>query len=210
MVLLQLATASKWLGPDGQRVFAACRALNAMRPPQTVFQFLMIVRTHHRCSFIEYGANPASSARMLFHGFLDGIWGAVMPSFATAGVVHRECSLMTVYDTNFEAAIAWQRGDIVIDNMRDRSLNLLIGTHGYLGARLRIETLRDSFVPAGPYVARVGRHYIRLMFTEAMFETDDGFVWNIRVSFDLGEPLVIDVIDRPTVPAGPRYCELLG
>jgi hypothetical protein len=146
---------------------------------------------------------------MLFHGFLDGIWGAVMPSFATAGVVHRECSLMTICDTNFEDAITWVRGAIAIGHTRDLSLNRLIGTHGYLGARLRIETLRDSFVRAEPYVARVGRHYIRLVFTETMFETDNGFVWNIQISFDLREPLVIDVIDRPAVPAGPRYCELL-
>jgi len=209
-MLLQLASAAKWLGNGGMRVFMASRGLHEMRPPQSVFQFLVIVRTHHRCSFIEYGDDPASSARMLFHGFMDGIWGAVMPSFATAGVVHRECSLMTVYDTNFEDAIAWQRGAIVIDNMRDSSLNLLIGTHGYIGTHLRIVTRRDTFVRSNSYVARVGRHYIRLMFTDVMFETDDGFVFNIRVSFDLGEPLVIDVIDRPAVPAGPRYCELLG
>ena len=117
---------------------------------------------------------------------------------------------MTIFDTSFRDAIRWVRGAIVIGHMRDSSLNRLIGNHGYLGALLRIETLRDSFERAEPYVAKVGRHYIRLTFDiGSFFETDDGFVFNIEITFDLGEPPVIDVIDRPAVPAGPRYCELL-
>ena len=117
---------------------------------------------------------------------------------------------MIIFDMHFRDAITWERGEVVIGHMRDPSLNLLIGNHGYLGALLRIESLRDSFERSDSYIARVGRHYIRLTFDEEMFETDNGsFVWNIDISFDLGEPLVIDVIDRPAVPAGPRYYELL-
>ena len=196
----------------------ACGVFGVWAPGEEVakltFQFLVIVRTRHRCSFIKFGDSPDFSARSLYHGILQGVWGAIMPSFATAEVVHRECSSIDIYGHTAGNMIRWERGGVVIGRragkaVRDPSLNRLIGNHYYLGTLLRIETRRDSFERSDSYIARVGRHYIRLVFTETMFETDNGFVWNIQISFDLGEALVIDVIDRPAVPAGPRYCELL-
>ena len=222
-MLLQLASATRWLGPDGLRVFGASRLLYQMRPPQTALEFVVFADEHNRHSFFEFGEIPGGFGSFLYMNMMGAVIQAILPSFADANATFRfiEMELMgperiTIFTTDSVVTHSWR------DVGSMRGLQWVGGVYRMCNFRFQVVTQNnDDFRRQEPYIAQVGQHRLHLsVYVEGVAiqfprgGEDPDFIQNVSATLSstpgYESPLVLEVITRPTVPAGPNRGLLLG
>ena len=219
MVLLYLASAAKWLGPAGLRVFAACRDLKEMRPPQTTLQFLVIYHDFEPMSFFEFGDSNGRGVA-LYWAFRRGLWEAICHAFPEgATCTHAVLQFEGGFRNDNMSFRAPRRVELGINGVRTitfnparlrsglRHVNCDFG-RGYVDIVVRSPT--RTFIPRGRYIARVGRNQVHVMLcTIVPSNVSSGpFAWTYTFYFCSGD-WSLKAVTRLAVAEGPRHYEVL-
>ena len=207
MVLLYLASAAKWLGPAGLRVFAACRALKEMRPSQTVRRALRLSQGDAvvQTALIE----EDGSARFFIWWFaqtvaheLEGKRGHLLAFLLDVDMVFNNPSGNVRLDST--GTFHELEGGIVADLRTLRPPKIWKFASATLKLRFNITT---KIRMPRTWEIEIGMSGQNLRMTVVRSERRTATSWEIHLNF---ENAVLELTGRPAVPAGPNHHCVLG
>ena len=213
-MLLQLASAARWLGPEGCRIFAACRYLNERRLPQPGLQYLIIDHYGWEAIYFDQYADRDGRCRRLYRAFEHALWETIRSDFRPASCC---LAMQMLFTDGTSRIIALNVNGIsttwpLASGGAVERFGLRYAVGGFQGCFMTIIVLtpqkykrrRDS------YIMRVGGNDFDLKLVEKTIDSiGQGFWYQLEFVVGLGRQQ-IEAGVLPGLPGGPHYGELLG